>query len=292
MPVAKQLRFIVAAVKANSELERIGDYAEAIARRAVTLSELETVPEKEEIVKMAREAFAMLEHAVAAFLDDDPELAVRTLDADQTVDDMNSAIFTTLANAPVTRDDLTARFALVGVVSRIERVADRACNIAEDAVYVSSGEVLRHLSREDNRVLFLCDHNSCRSQMAEGIARSLAPANFIFSSAGSDPAQAIDKRAVEVLAENGIDISRQRPKPVADVGPIEDFHVVVTLTRASEDACPQVPYHAVALNWRVTDPSRATGSDQELDDAYREIYDKLRTKITEMIEAFEQGLEP
>ncbi len=291
MPVAKQLRFVVAAVKANSELERIGDYAEAIARRAVTISESEKIPQRDQIVEMSRHATEMLRNAMAAFLDDDPDLAVRTLDADNRVDEMHSAIFTELARAPVQRDDLTVRFALLGVVSRIERVADRACNIAEDAVYVSSGEVMRHLSRDDNRVLFLCDHNSCRSQMAEGIARAIAPANFIFASAGTEPAQSIDRHAVEFLSKEGIDISRQRPKPVSDVGPIEDFHVVVTLTRAAEDACPPVPYHAVALNWRLTDPSRATGSEEEIEAVYSEIYATLRAKIAEMIEAFEQGLE-
>jgi arsenate reductase len=291
MPVAKQLRFVVAAVKANSELERIGDYAEAIARRAVTVSEAETISQRDEIVEMSRHATEMLRNAMAAFLDDDPAVAVRTLDADNRVDEMNSAIFTALAHAPVQHDDLTIRFALLGIVSRIERVADRACNIAEDAVYVSSGEVMRHLGREDNRVLFLCDHNSCRSQMAEGIARAIAPENFIFASAGTDPASAIDRRAVEFLSREGIDISRQRPKVVADVGPIEDFHVVVTLTRAAEDACPPVPYHAVALNWRLTDPSRSTGSDEEIEAVYQQLYETLRSKITEMIEAFEQGLE-
>jgi len=290
MPVARQLRFIVAAVKSNSELERIGDYAEAIARRAVTISELEEIPQRDQIVEMARLATEMLRNAMAAFLDDDPDLAVRTLDADSKVDDMNSAIFTELARAPVERDDLTARFALIGLVSRIERVADRACNIAEDAVYVASGEVLRHLGREDNRVLFLCDHNSCRSQMAEGIARSIAPANFIFESAGTNP-QPVDQRAVAFLAKQGIDISRQRPKPVGDVGPIEDFHVVVTLTRAAEDACPPVPYRAVALNWRISDPSQNSGSEKEVEEVYRELCETLRSKITEMIEAFEQGTE-
>lgn len=284
MPVAKQLRFVFTLAKANSELERIGDYAEAIARRAVTLADAETIPQREKIVEMSKHAFKMLRDAVSSFLDDDSDLAMLTLEADSTVDDMNSAIFAALATAPTQSDDLTHRFALLGLVNRIERVADRACNIAEDAVYVTRGEVLRHLPRSDVRVLFVCDHNACRSQMAEGIARMFSPPHLIFTSAGADPLP-VDPKAVEFLDAQGIDISRNRSKSMKDVGPIEDFNVVITLSQAAEEALPKVPYHAVALNWEIRDPSKVKGSDDEIEAAYGKTFDKLKTKIAEMCPA-------
>lgn len=281
MPVAKQLRFVFTLAKVNSELERIGDYAEAIARRAVTLADAETVPQRERIVEMSKHAFKMLRDGVAAFLDDNPELAMVTLESDRAVDDMNSAIFSALAKAPTHSENLTNRFALLGLVNRIERVADRACNIAEEAVYVARGEVLRHLPREDVRVLFVCDHNSCRSQIAEGIARMFSPPHLIFTSAGADP-HPVDDKAVEFLDAQGIDISRHRSKSMADVGPIEDFNVVITLSQAAKEALPKVPYHAVALNWEVSDPSKLTGTDEEIEAAYRDTFELLKQKIAEM----------
>ncbi len=283
MPVAKQLRFVVAVAKVNSEIERIGDYAEAIARRAITVYDLADVPQRAEIVEMSRHAFQMLRGAVTSFLDDDAELALHTLELDNSIDEMNSAIFNALARAPVERADLTARFALLGLLNRIERVADRACNIAEEAVYVVRGDVLRHLPREDKRVLFLCDHNGCRSQVAEAIARSIAPPNLIFASAGANP-QPLDPRAVELLSRHDMDVSHHHSKGLSEVGPIEDFNVVVTLSQVAEEACPPVPYQAVALNWEIRDPSKAEGSDADKTAAYEAIYDDLHSKIEELVE--------
>jgi phosphate transport system protein len=290
MPVAGQLRFIVAAAKVNSELERIGDYAEAIARRAVTLAEEEHPPEVERIAAMARLSFAMLRNAVEAFLEQDAERAIRTLDSDRDVDRMNASLFTALARVESGATDLTARFALLGVVNRIERVADRACNIAEEAVYVIRGHVLRHRPRHDIRVLFICDHNACRSQMAEALARRIAPSHFIFSSAGAEPTE-LDPGAVTFLAEKGIDISRQRAKGLGEVGDIEDFHVVVTLSQGAEVACPRVPYGAVALNWSIPDPSLVQGSAEERRAAYKAAYEMLERKIREMTEGLTGAFE-
>jgi phosphate transport system protein len=288
MPVAAQLRFIIATVKVNAELERIGDYAEAIARRAVTLSTVAEQPERERIFEMARLAFQALRQAVQAFLDGDDEAAAPVFGIDKQVDAMNGQIFHALAHPPGrpgTSPDLTVPFVLLGVLNRVERVADRACNIAEEAIFSARGEVLRHVQRHDIRVLFLCEENAGRSQMAEAIARKLAPVNFLFSSAGTRPADALDPGTVKFMAGKANDISRQRPKGLADVGRIEDFNVVVTLSSEAEEACPEVPYGALELNWDIPDPSKTTGTPQEIEAAYRAVYDELQTKIGELIES-------
>lgn len=289
MPVAAQLRFIIATVKVNAELERIGDYAEAIARRAVTLSTHVVRPEQERIFEMARQAFQMFRQSVQAFLDGDAELARAVLERDRPVDSMHAAIFHALAHPSAaearTDPDLTVPFVLLGVLSRIERVADRACNIAEEATFAARGEVLRHGMRHDVRVLFYCERNAVRSPMAEAIARQLAPVNFLFSSAGTDPGPALDPGVIRFLAGKGADVARQQPKALADVGGIEDFNVVVTLSRASEEACPDVPYGTVELNWEIPDPSKVTGTPAEIDAAYQQVYAELHTKIGELIDS-------
>lgn len=284
MPVAAQLRFVVAVAKVNSELERIGDYAESIARRAVALSTATEIPFQDRLLEMSRISFGMLREAVGAFLQDDIERAGRALETDSQVNELNRSLFQELSHPTGGEGNLTTRFVLLGVLNRFERVADRACNIAEEAIYAVKGEVRRHLPRHDLRVLFLCNQNACRSQMAEAIARAQAPAHFIFTSAGTDPG-ALDPGAVRFMASRGIDISRQRPKGLTDVGSLDDYHVVVTLSQEAKEACPTVPYRAVALNWDIPDPSKATGTPEEIEAAYAAVFDELRTKIGELLES-------
>lgn len=285
MPVAAQLRYIISGVKVNAELERLGDYAEAIARRAITLSIQGQIPERERIFQMARLAIQMLRQAVQAFLDADDEKATRVFELDRQIDLTNSELWTALAHPPAPVDDLTIPFVLLGVLNRIERVADRACNIAEEAIYAQRGEVVRHVLRHDLRVLFFDDTNAVRGQIAEGIARTLAPTHFLFSSAGVEPAAALDPGTVRLMSRHGIDMSRQRPKSLTDLGRIEDFHVVVTLSAQSAAKLPAMPYGGIEFNWDIADPSQATGSPADLERAYAAVYEDLHTKIEELVES-------
>jgi phosphate transport system protein len=281
MPVSAQLRFVIALLKVNSELERIGDYAEGIARRAVRLKGVE-IPGRERVLEMSRLAFRMLEQSVEAFLKGDTDEAFRTLASDRVVDRMNTEFFELLSHSHEGPQDLGARMAVLGLVNRIERVADRACNIAEDAVYVARGQVVRHFPRNDVRVLFLCEHNNCLSQMAEGIGRKLAPIHFYFASAGAAPT-AVDPRTVRFLAAQGLDISRQRAKAMSDVGSLEDFSIVVILShQRQEEICPSVPYQSVRLDWDLADPSQMEGPEEQLQQEYQRVFTLLHEKIEDL----------
>jgi len=285
MPVASQLRFIIAAVKVNAELERLGDYAEAIARRAVTLSTHEHLPERERIIAMAGLAIQMLRQAVQAFLDGDDQRGARVFELDRQVDAANSALFEALAHPAQAQADLTVPFVLLGLVHRVERVADRACNIAEEAIYAQRGEVMRHVARHDIRILFYGEANACRSQLAEAIGRKLAPGHFLFSSAGVQPAPAIDPGVVKLMQRHGLDASRQRPKSLSDLGQVEDFHVVVTMSAQAASTIPALPYGGIELHWDIPDPSRSTGHPEDVERKYQAAYDDLHTKITELIDS-------
>ena len=291
MPVAAQLRFIISSVKVNAELERLGDYAEAIARRAVTLSHQAQLPERERIFEMARMAFQMLRQAVQAFLEGDDARAQRVFELDRQVDKTNSALFHALAHPEVPESDLTIRFVLLGVLNRIERVADRACNIAEEAIYAHRGEVARHVLRHDIRVLFYGDTNAAGSQIAEAIARKLAPGHYLFSSAGTEPADKLDPGTVRLMNKHGLDISRQRPKSLTDLGRFEDFHVVVTMSAPAAALIPELPYGGIEFNWEIVDPSKQTGTQPEIDRAYQTVYDDLHTRIAELIDSM-LGIHP
>jgi arsenate reductase len=124
-------------------------------------------------------------------------------------------------------------------------------------------------------VLFLCVANSARSQMAEGIARALAPASVRISSAGSSPSK-LNPLAVQVLAEIGIDISSQHSKSVNDIPP-GDVDAVITL--CAEEVCPVFLGKARRLHWGLPDPANAGGNDGERLQAFRDVRDELRRRL-------------
>ncbi|MFN3846878.1 MAG: VOC family protein [Paracoccaceae bacterium] len=120
------------------------------------------------------------------------------------------------------------------------------------------------------RILFLCVANSARSQMAEGLARSLLPATVTVASAGSNPGS-VHPLAVEALCEAGIDISAHRSKPLEEVAP-ETADLIVTL--CAEEVCPYVPGPVQRLHWPITDPSAAGDIA-----AFRIARDHIKTRI-------------
>ncbi len=124
-------------------------------------------------------------------------------------------------------------------------------------------------------VLFLCVANSARSQMAEGIARALAPASVKISSAGSQPSR-LNPMAVQALAEIGIDISRQHSKSVSEIPP-HGVDAVVTL--CAEEMCPVFLGRALRFHWGLPDPARASGDEQARLDAFRQIRNELRRRL-------------
>jgi arsenate reductase len=124
-------------------------------------------------------------------------------------------------------------------------------------------------------VLFLCVANSARSQMAEGIARSLAPPAVKISSAGSKPSR-LNPLAVKALAEMGLDISTHRSKSVDDIPP-GDVDVVVTL--CAEEVCPVFLGKALRIHWGLPDPAGAGTADEERLQAFRDVRDELRRRL-------------
>jgi thioredoxin type arsenate reductase len=124
-------------------------------------------------------------------------------------------------------------------------------------------------------VLFLCVANSARSQMAEGIARSLAPAGTTIWSAGSRPTN-VRPEAIAVLKEIGIDISRHQAKAVAEI-PAAEVDTVITL--CGEEECPVFLGKATRLHWGLPDPAAVSGSEAERLSTFRKVRDELRRRI-------------
>jgi arsenate reductase len=130
---------------------------------------------------------------------------------------------------------------------------------------------------EKPRVLFLCTHNSARSQMAEGMLRSLAEGRFEVMSAGTE-ATHVRRQAIKVMNEIGIDISGQESKTLARyLG--QPFDYVITVCDEANEACPVFAGAKNRLHWSLEDPSRADGSEEERLAVFRRVREEIRERI-------------
>jgi arsenate reductase len=133
------------------------------------------------------------------------------------------------------------------------------------------------LTHDRRRVLFVCTHNSARSQMAEGLLRAWAGDRFDASSAGT-VATRLRPEAVAVMRELGIDISQQHSKTLdAVVGQYWD--VVVTVCDQAREACPVIPGARQTLHWSLDDPSAVEGNERERLAAFRAVRDEVAARI-------------
>ena len=129
------------------------------------------------------------------------------------------------------------------------------------------------------RVLFLCTHNSARSQMAEGLLRHLAGDRFEVMSAGTE-ATSVRPEAIRAMSELGVDISGQASKALERyLG--EPFDYVVTVCDDANEACPVFPGAEHRLHWSFQDPSRAEGSEEERLEVFRKVREEIQARISD-----------
>jgi arsenate reductase len=127
------------------------------------------------------------------------------------------------------------------------------------------------------RVLFLCTHNSARSQMAEGLLRALSGDRFAVFSAGT-LATSVRPEAITAMREIGIDISGQSSKTLEQfLG--EPFDEVITVCDDANDACPVFPGARNRRHWSIPDPSAVTGNENNRLTAFRSARDQIRQRI-------------
>lgn len=127
------------------------------------------------------------------------------------------------------------------------------------------------------RVLFLCTHNSARSQMAEALLREIAGDHFDAFSAGTE-ATGVRPNAIAVMNEIGIDISGQESKTLQRYLN-EPWDYVITVCDDANEACPVFPGMINRSHWSFQDPSKATGTEQEQLEVYRRVRNEIAARI-------------
>ncbi|MDO5637540.1 MAG: arsenate reductase ArsC [Myroides sp.] len=130
------------------------------------------------------------------------------------------------------------------------------------------------------KILVLCTGNSCRSQIAEGYLRHFANGNAEVYSAGVET-HGVNPKAIAIMQEDGIDISNHTSNNIDEYFDI-DFDFVITVCDNAKERCPFFPTKAKKFHHNFSDPSKATGTDQEINEQFREV----RQQIKEYCERF------
>lgn len=131
------------------------------------------------------------------------------------------------------------------------------------------------------RVLFLCTHNSARSQMAEGFLRALAGDRFDVASAGTE-ATRVHPLAIRAMEEVGIDLGEHTSKTI-DVFLGQPWDYVITVCDNANERCPMFPGGTTRIHWSFDDPSQATGTDEDKLRRFRRVRDEILTRLRQWL---------
>ncbi len=286
-PVGLHLRLAYSTIKINLELERVGDYAESVGRQLLRLEPVPNVSNGllDRIVEMADLAIPMIHDAIQAFVGQDPRLATDVIVREPAVDALLGKLSGEIIEAlRAEKIQIEMVEPLINIGRRFERVADQARNVCMETIYMCTGEYAKHPGAETFRVLFVGEHNACRSQIAEAIAQSLNQPKFVFSSAGVDP-QALSPRTVQFLKEKGLDTTRLAPKAIFQVPNLDHYQVIVGVAKEAQQAFPRSPRKTVYVDWSIDDPSTVKGSPDEVVAAYEAAFDFLSHHVRDLVGA-------
>jgi arsenate reductase len=134
------------------------------------------------------------------------------------------------------------------------------------------------------KILILCTGNSCRSQIAEGYFRYFAGDKAEIYSAGIE-AHGVNPRAVEILKQDGIDISKHTSNNVEEYRNI-NFDYVITVCDNAKEHCPVFPNKTIALHQNFPDPAKAKGTESEINDEFRRVRDLIKEYSKQFVNQF------
>lgn len=150
-PVAQDLRYVVACMKINNDLERIGDLSVNIAERTQKITEEKNKELPFDFTEMMQKTQMMLNQCLDAFIENDISLASQVCQMDDEIDQMNRDIYNQIKKMIKKKSKKTSYYLhLLGVARQLERIGDYATNIAEDVIYMIEGKIVRHTNEQAN----------------------------------------------------------------------------------------------------------------------------------------------
>lgn len=275
LPSAGHLRFISAAMRLSKTLERIGDYAETIARAALQFSEEPPASVKRDIQDLGQHAADLLEDALEAF---DKR---RVVDARAHRHLVNKYIpvfdrvFSDLVEAGRKGDHpVEDLFALAAVSNRLERIIHQSKNISEQTLFAETGERKKQKTFD---FLFVDRAGAGASLLAAGFARKAYPEAGTFRCAGWSAANEPDEAFVDFADSKGIDLNITVPASFDDIrSHMDDFEFVVDLDGGIREHIHKVPFHTTILRWPLENASDPVDVHQQLVERLGDLMETLR----------------
>jgi phosphate transport system protein len=280
LPSAGHLRLLSSVIRANIELERIGDYAVTIARESLQLPSPPSGPLAAELERVGSETQIMLRQAIASFneLNADKARATMVLE-EQMENDLDLVYAELMANDQ--RDAVKNLLTIFAVFTQLKRVADQAKNLCEESVFAATGDMK---APKVYNILFVDEDNSCQSQIAAAIARKNFPGSGVYTSGGRKPAASVNSAVAGFLERHGISMEGATPAPL-DLTPLEltRQHVIVSLQGPASSYFDKIPFHTTPLEWDIA-PAPAQGDSAAFDAWLEDIYRDMAVQIRDLME--------
>ncbi len=268
LPSAGHLRFISSVLRLSVQLERIGDYAATISRTAAQLSTEPPPIVARDMQMMSEHARRLLRDGLKSFHGRDPGLAQSTLAAAAQFTSHFDKVFADLVQEGEKHSRPVADlFSFLATFNRLERVIHQAKNICEETVFATTG---RTKGEKTFEILFVDEHNSGPSQLAEHFTRKAFPQSGRYRSAGWNAAEEIDRGYVDFGGKVGLDLASAWPTPLATLTEtLADFQFIVGLSPKTREVIGRPPFHTTVLQWDLAGATKP-------DDVYREVTPRIR----------------
>jgi phosphate transport system protein len=249
LPSAGHLRLISSVIRANIILERIGDYAVTIAREAVQLDQVPEGHMSKELKTISSEAMSVLNESISAFNSSNAERARDAIAMAGKVEHSMDGIYAELLDSANNKGGCS-RDAMIYLIifSQLKRVADQAKNLAEQAIFIETGETK---TPKTYRILFLDEDNSCLGPMATMIASKIYPEIGQYTTTGVHPADGLNANMATFMQERGYNLTDLAPRQLdTSRESLAEYHVIVGLHKKVLKAVVKIPFRTSALNWK------------------------------------------
>jgi len=274
LPSAGHLRLLSSVIRANIIIERIGDYAVTIARESVQMGKPPEGRMAVQIGRVSSEVMLVLHESISAFNNLNAERARSAIKLANQVEHNMDGIYADLLNNGGDDDNRVTMISLI-IFSQLKRVADQAKNLAEETIFIETGE---SKAPKIYQILFVDADNSNVGPMAELIAQKIFPDIGIYNSSGVKAADTLDPNMVEFMQNRSFDLKGINPKQLdTSRESLSEFHVIVGINQSVHEAVGNIPFRTSALNWDEKIP----GADDS--EAWETLYKSLALQIRELM---------
>jgi len=275
LPSAGHLRYLSAVIRANIILERIGDYAVTIARESVQLGCALQGKFANDLNRVSSDVSRALHEAISAFNEINVEKALHamklTIQVEHNMDGIYAGLMESSAN-----NNTHERIICLLIFTQLKRVADQAKNLAEEAIFVETGEAKKPKAY---KILFIDKDNSCLGPMASLIAKKIVPDLGAYSFQGVSAAESLDPAMVKFMESRHFDLTNIRPVQLApDRETLSHYHVLVGLNHRVQDSVETVPFRTSVLNWHG---NKVPENDDKK--GWKSLYKQLAFQISDLM---------